>query len=149
MGRTCRVCGLAFRSRRFDAITCSSTCRQRLRRGQALAYLAGLSKAMQTAERKKHAALDGEIAERRGRTRKKQRAEPEEVDVSLDGHKISPEVAAFLLGAGSISDLVDMIASYDGPIDADAEAAIELACSKLGQLKEQLRQRQAGSEPGG
>src|SRR6516164_1201590 len=27
LGRTCRVCGLRFRSRRLDAITCSSTCR--------------------------------------------------------------------------------------------------------------------------
>jgi hypothetical protein len=67
LGRTCRVCGLRFRSRRFDAITCSSTCRQRLRRGQAFAYLEGLPKGQQKAERKRHAALDKLIAEHRAR----------------------------------------------------------------------------------
>jgi hypothetical protein len=62
VGRTCRVCGLSFRSRRFDAITCSSTCRQRLRRGQAFTYLAGLSQREQAAERKRHATFDAHIA---------------------------------------------------------------------------------------
>ena len=64
-GRTCRVCGLDFRSRRFDAITCTPTCRQRLRRGQAFAYLEGLSKREQKAERNRHEALDKLIAEHR------------------------------------------------------------------------------------
>ena len=54
----CRVCGLEFTPSRFDAITCSSTCRQRLRRGNALAYLADLSPAEQRIHRDLHAALD-------------------------------------------------------------------------------------------
>jgi hypothetical protein len=65
LGRTCRVCGIRFRSRRFDAITCSSTCRQRLKRGQAFAYLEGEDKRLQKAERKRHEALDKLIAEHR------------------------------------------------------------------------------------
>jgi hypothetical protein len=69
LGRTCRVCGLSFRSRRLDAITCSSTCRQRLRRGQAFAYLEGLNKSQQKAERKRHEALDKLIAAHRDRMR--------------------------------------------------------------------------------
>ena len=52
------MCGISFRPVRFDAITCSSTCRQRLRRGQAFAYLAGLSASKRRAERKWHAAHD-------------------------------------------------------------------------------------------
>ena len=60
-------CGLDFRSRRFDAITCTPTCRQRLRRGQAFAYLEGLSKREQKAERNRHEALDKLIAEHRDR----------------------------------------------------------------------------------
>ena len=54
----CRVCGLEFTPSRFDAITCSSTCRQRLRRGNALAYLADLSPEEQRIHRDLHAALD-------------------------------------------------------------------------------------------
>jgi hypothetical protein len=67
LGRTCRVCGLGFRSRRFDAITCSSTCRQRLRRDQAFAYLADLPKGQQKKECARHEALDKLIAEHRAR----------------------------------------------------------------------------------
>jgi hypothetical protein len=58
----CRVCGGTFLSTRFDAITCSSTCRQRLRRGQAFAYLANLSLSERRAERKWHRAHDARIA---------------------------------------------------------------------------------------
>jgi hypothetical protein len=54
----CRVCGRDFVAPRFDAKTCSSTCRQRLRRGGDLAYLAGLGKRQQRAERKLHEAWD-------------------------------------------------------------------------------------------
>ena len=50
----CRVCGRDFIAPRFDAKTCSSTCRQRLRRGGDLAYLAGLSKKQQRLERNVH-----------------------------------------------------------------------------------------------
>jgi hypothetical protein len=38
----CRVCGLRFTPKRFDALTCSSTCRQRLHRGGDGAFLAAL-----------------------------------------------------------------------------------------------------------
>jgi hypothetical protein len=69
IGRTCRVCGLRFRSRRIDAITCSSTCRQRLKRGQAFAYLEGEDRRLQKAERKRHEALDEQIAAHRDRMR--------------------------------------------------------------------------------
>ena len=37
--RPCRVCGLEWRPTRFDALTCTDACRQRLCRGQDLAYL--------------------------------------------------------------------------------------------------------------
>jgi hypothetical protein len=37
--RPCRVCGLEWRPIRFDALTCTDACRQRLCRGQDLAYL--------------------------------------------------------------------------------------------------------------
>jgi hypothetical protein len=43
----CRVCGRAFPSPRRDAITCSGTCRSRLKRGAELTYLAELSPARQ------------------------------------------------------------------------------------------------------
>jgi predicted nucleic acid-binding Zn ribbon protein len=38
----CRVCGQRFRSVRFDAQVCSSTCARRKNRGHDLAYLATL-----------------------------------------------------------------------------------------------------------
>jgi len=58
----CRVCGTNFPSPRCDAITCTDTCRQRLKRGQAFAYLASLSKAEQRAQRRYHEAVDASIA---------------------------------------------------------------------------------------
>jgi hypothetical protein len=54
----CRVCGIDFTAPRFDARTCSSTCRSRLRRGGDLAYLSGLSKREQRKAREIHAAYD-------------------------------------------------------------------------------------------
>jgi hypothetical protein len=54
----CHVCGRNFTASRFDARTCTSTCRQRLRRGQEFAYLAGLTKRQQHAGRKMHAVYD-------------------------------------------------------------------------------------------
>jgi hypothetical protein len=54
----CRVCGVRFRAPRFDAVTCSSTCRQRLRRGHDLAYLAGLTVREQRAERRRQEIVD-------------------------------------------------------------------------------------------
>jgi hypothetical protein len=73
---TCRVCGETFRPVRFDAITCTDTCRKRLQRGGAFAYLADLSPMERRAERKRHALHDQTIdstrkvmAERRERLR--------------------------------------------------------------------------------
>jgi hypothetical protein len=54
----CHVCGRHFTASRFDARTCTSACRQRLRRGQKFAYLAGLTKRQQRAGREMHAAYD-------------------------------------------------------------------------------------------
>jgi hypothetical protein len=54
----CHVCGRNFIASRFDARTCTSACRQRLRRGQEFAYLAGLTKRQQRAGREMHAAYD-------------------------------------------------------------------------------------------
>ncbi len=53
---------MAFTASRFDALTCSSTCRQRLRRGGEFAYLAGLTKRQQRLQRELHAAIDRHIA---------------------------------------------------------------------------------------
>ena len=55
---TCRVCGNRFPVVRGDAKTCSSTCRSRLRRGQAFAYLEGLSAKERQAEMAYHDAHD-------------------------------------------------------------------------------------------
>jgi len=54
----CQVCGSQFTASRFNARTCTSACRQRLRRGQEFAYLAGLTKRQQRAGREMHAAYD-------------------------------------------------------------------------------------------
>ena len=58
----CRVCGMEFTSPRCDAITCTDTCRQRLKRGQALAYLAALSKSEQHIWRRYHKTRDASLA---------------------------------------------------------------------------------------
>jgi hypothetical protein len=58
----CRVCGIEFTAPRFDAKTCSSTCRSRLRRGGDLAYVKLLSKRDQRSARKMHAEWDAEKA---------------------------------------------------------------------------------------
>jgi hypothetical protein len=56
----CRVCGLEFTAARFDAKTCTDTCRSRLRRGGDLAYLddPALSRKEKRAGRAMHAAYD-------------------------------------------------------------------------------------------
>jgi SLT domain-containing protein len=50
----CRVCGMTFTAPRWDARTCSTTCRSRLHRGGDLAYLAGLTAKQQRLERIMH-----------------------------------------------------------------------------------------------
>jgi hypothetical protein len=69
----CRVCGRYFAASRFDALTCSSTCRQRLRRGQDLAYINGLPERQQQVEREMHAANDRLIAAHRNAVAAKQK----------------------------------------------------------------------------
>jgi hypothetical protein len=54
----CRVCGFEFTPSREDAVTCTSTCRQRLRKGQEFAYFEALTRKQQRIERDLHAALD-------------------------------------------------------------------------------------------
>jgi hypothetical protein len=56
----CRVCGVRFRPLRADALTCTDTCRQRLRRGGEFAYFADLAPDLQQAERALHTKLDKE-----------------------------------------------------------------------------------------
>jgi hypothetical protein len=58
---TCRLCGMEFTAHRFDAKTCSSTCRQRLRRGGDLAYLSTLGKRQQRLQREVHETYDAWI----------------------------------------------------------------------------------------
>jgi hypothetical protein len=65
MHALCRVCGSEFTSRRFDSVTCTSTCRQRLWRGYAFAYLSGMTDQQQQAEREKHERIDLYIASKK------------------------------------------------------------------------------------
>jgi hypothetical protein len=74
--RPCRVCGTVFRPERWDALTCSSTCRSRRARGHDLQYLAGLSEAALDQHRRQHADVataievlkEYKVAERQGRS---------------------------------------------------------------------------------
>jgi hypothetical protein len=63
----CRVCGIRFAASRSHAVTCTAAYRQRLHRGEAFAYFAGLSADQRSAEREYHAARDHLIASKRGR----------------------------------------------------------------------------------
>jgi uncharacterized protein YfaQ (DUF2300 family) len=70
----CCVCGLVFKPAQYHAKTCSSTCRQRLRRGGHLAYIADWPQARQQARRALHQALaDVIIIERTVRAARRQR----------------------------------------------------------------------------
>jgi len=55
------VCGQFFTPVRLDAVTCSSTCRQRRHRGGDLAYLAGLISWEQREQRQWHDAVAADI----------------------------------------------------------------------------------------
>ena len=59
--RYCRVCGLTFRHRRFDAVVCSDTCRKRLSRDGDLGYLTSLPADQARARRAIHDADDSAI----------------------------------------------------------------------------------------
>jgi hypothetical protein len=54
--RFCRVCGEPFQAKRFDALTCTSTCRMRKARGADLAYLESMPAAQAGARRFVHEA---------------------------------------------------------------------------------------------
>jgi hypothetical protein len=56
---------MRFTPSRRDQITCTPTCRQRMRRGGAFAYLADLSLRERKRARRYHAALDRDIADLR------------------------------------------------------------------------------------
>jgi len=60
--RFCRVCGQPFRPVRFDALTCSTTCRMRKSRGADLAYLTTLAPDQARARRMIHDAVESEVA---------------------------------------------------------------------------------------
>jgi hypothetical protein len=60
--RPCLVCGSEFRPVRSDARCCTSTCRQRLHRGQRLAYLQDCPPAQQLARQTLHQAIEDTIA---------------------------------------------------------------------------------------
>jgi hypothetical protein len=59
--RFCRVCGQPFQLVRFDALTCSTTCRIRKSRGLDLSYLAALPPDQARARRMLHYAIDSDI----------------------------------------------------------------------------------------
>ncbi len=52
--RPCRVCGMVFRPERWDALTCSDTCRSRRMRGNDLLYVADLPEVEQAHHRELH-----------------------------------------------------------------------------------------------
>jgi hypothetical protein len=56
------VCGQPFRPVRFDALTCSTTCRMRKSRGADLAYLTTLPPDQARARRMIHDAVESEVA---------------------------------------------------------------------------------------
>jgi hypothetical protein len=67
--RFCRVCGEPFQAKRFDALTCTGTCRMRKARGADLAYLAALPSYLAEVRRSVHEADLDAIATVRAATR--------------------------------------------------------------------------------
>jgi hypothetical protein len=61
--RPCRVCGTVFKPERFNALTCSNTCRSRRMRGQDLAYLVGLGTAAREDQVRLHENVAALISE--------------------------------------------------------------------------------------
>jgi hypothetical protein len=59
------VCGLEWRPARFDALTCTDACRQRLCRGQDLAYLRDWPPDVARARRFVHEAIVSDIETRK------------------------------------------------------------------------------------
>jgi len=62
------VCGLEWRPTRFDALTCTDACRQRLCRGQDLAYLTDWPPDVARARRFVHEAIVADIETRKAVT---------------------------------------------------------------------------------
>jgi hypothetical protein len=69
--RFCRVCGEPFQAKRFDALTCTGTCRMRKARGADLAYLAALPSYLAEVRRSVHEADLDAIATVRAATASK------------------------------------------------------------------------------
>jgi hypothetical protein len=77
--RYCRVCGEPFMARRFDALTCTSTCWMRKARGYDLAYLATLPDYLVEARRFLHEADLDAIATARAAAKREGRAQRREL----------------------------------------------------------------------
>jgi hypothetical protein len=79
--RYCRVCGQQFQPVRFDALTCSTTCRMRKSRGGDLGYLASLLPYLVETRRSIHEADLDAIATARaaGASRREGRRERREM----------------------------------------------------------------------
>ena len=89
----CRVCGLRFTAKRLDARTCSSTCRQRLRRGGAFAYFTTLTKAERRREREIHTASDNYITTHKRATAARRKARASERKLREHDAKIARDKA--------------------------------------------------------
>jgi hypothetical protein len=87
--RYCRVCGEPFMARRFDALTCTSTCWARKARGHDLAYLANLPDYLADVRRSIHEAdLDAiaiakaaAAAKREGRNQRRELPQVKKIQV--------------------------------------------------------------------
>jgi hypothetical protein len=137
-----RVCGELFRPVRFDAITCTDTCRKRLQRGGAFAYLADLSPKERRAERKRHALRDQTItstrkamAERRDRLRlapnRPLRARKRRQVV--ERKKIAEEVSRQTLAQAKLEQHQQRPRNDNCRIGMVVVAAIKLVCQRASQ----------------
>jgi hypothetical protein len=79
----CRVCGEEFTPARWDAVTCTDTCRQRLHRGGDLAYLADLPPKVRRAEQALQDALASSRAASREVSRTSRAARAAKRDLKL------------------------------------------------------------------
>ncbi len=103
--RPCRVCGTVFRPERWDALTCSDTCRSRRMRGQDLAYVADLPEAQQAKHRELHSNVGLAIEVLRTFSTADRRRRRES-DIAKDAYRavlkhFEPEVIARLAAMGA------------------------------------------------
>ena len=103
--RPCRVCGMVFRPERWDALTCSDTCRSRRMRGNDLLYVADLPEVEQAHHRELHSNVGLAIEVLRTfRTADHRRRR--ESDIAKDAYRavlkhFEPEVIARLAAMGA------------------------------------------------